>query len=58
LFDEIVVNKVDIENKSSAFFVAKYFNKPIIFLGTGQDKKDFVIYKKEDLIKELFENKD
>ncbi|MEO2154333.1 MAG: GTP-binding protein [Nanoarchaeota archaeon] len=58
LFDEIVVNKVDIENKSSAFFVAKYFDKPIVFLGIGQDKEDLVIYRKEELIKELFENKD
>jgi fused signal recognition particle receptor len=50
-FDEVVANKIDIDDKSSVFFVAKYYNKPIIFLGTGQNKEDLKIYKKEEILK-------
>ncbi len=53
LFDEIVVNKVDIDEKGSIFFIAKQFNKPIIFLGIGQDKDDLEIYKKEKVLEEF-----
>jgi len=49
-FDEIVANKVDIDDKSNVFFVAKYFNKPIIFLGIGQAKEDLIVYKKEEIL--------
>ncbi|HIQ51429.1 MAG TPA: DUF2075 domain-containing protein [Nautiliaceae bacterium] len=50
-FDEVVATKVDIDDKSSVFFVSKYFDKPIIFLGTGQGKEDLIIYKKEEILK-------
>ncbi len=55
-FDEVVVNKLDIEPKPGVFFTAKYFNKPIMFLGTGQNKEDLVVYKKEEILKELTAN--
>jgi fused signal recognition particle receptor len=53
LFDEIVVNKVDIDEKGSIFFIAKQFDKPIIFLGMGQNKEDLKIYEKEEILKEF-----
>ncbi len=53
LYDEIVVNKVDIDEKGSIFFIAKQFNKPILFLGMGQDKDDLKIYKKEEILDEF-----
>jgi len=55
LFDEVVANKVDIDEKGSVFFISKQFNKPIMFLGFGQDVNDLKIYEKKEILEKLKE---
>ncbi|MBT6689924.1 signal recognition particle-docking protein FtsY [archaeon] len=50
----IILSKADIDEKGgTALSVSHVTNKPILFLGTGQDYKDLEIFDKEKLIEKL-----
>jgi len=53
--DAFIVTKADIDSKGgTAFSLAIYFKKPILFLGTGQGYKDLILFEKDSL-QNLFE---
>ncbi len=50
----IILSKADIDEKGgTAISVAHVTNKPILFLGTGQEYKDLEVFDKEKLIEKL-----
>lgn len=50
----IILSKADVDKKGgTAISVSHITNKPILFLGTGQQYKDLEIFDKEKLIKKL-----
>ena len=54
-FDAIIVTKYDVDDKKGAVVSISYASKkPILFLGTGQDYKDFKKFSKKEYIEELF----
>jgi len=54
--DGIILSKADIDEKGgAALSVSHTTNKPILFLGTGQEYDDLEIFDKEKIIKRIFE---
>jgi len=52
--DGIILTKADVDEKAGAILSVGYVTgKPILFLGTGQDYKDFEEFKKESVLKGL-----
>ena len=50
----IILSKADVDEKGgTAISVSKVTNKPILFLGTGQNYEDLEIFNKEKLIEKL-----
>jgi len=54
--DGIILSKADIDEKGgAALSVSHTTNKPILFLGTGQEYNDLEVFDKEKMIKRIFE---
>ncbi len=52
--DGIILSKADVDEKGGAMISVAYITKkPIIYLGTGQNKEDLKEFKKEEIIKSL-----
>ena len=52
--DGIVLTKADIDEKGgTALSVCYVLKKPILYLGTGQEMNDIVLFNKKDFIKKL-----
>lgn len=55
VFDAIIVTKTDIDDKGgAALSISHKSNKPIAFLGYGQDYDDLKVFDKEEFVEELF----
>lgn len=53
--DAIIVAKADIDREGGALLsVSKAIQKPIWFLGTGQEYEDLEVFKKEKVLEKLF----
>ena len=53
-FDGIILSKADIDEKAGTILsVSQVTNKPIYFLGTGQEYKDLEVFKKSTVLKNL-----
>lgn len=56
MFDAIIVTKTDIDEKGGVILsLSNETDKPIAFLGTGQDYSDLKEFDKEDYIEEIVE---
>jgi fused signal recognition particle receptor len=54
--DGIILSKSDIDEKGGAALSVSYTtNKPILFLGTGQEYENLEVFDKEKMIKRIFE---
>jgi fused signal recognition particle receptor len=52
--DGIILTKADIDEKAGTILSVSYITKkPIFFLGTGQEYKDFQVFKKKEVLKNL-----
>lgn len=52
--DGIILSKADIDEKGGTSLSVSYItNKPIYFLGTGQDYEDLKVFNKKDILKSL-----
>ncbi|MBU0957868.1 MAG: signal recognition particle-docking protein FtsY [Nanoarchaeota archaeon] len=52
--DGVILSKADIDEKGGvAISVSNAINKPILFLGTGQNYEDLKPFKKDDILREL-----
>ncbi|UCD21136.1 MAG: signal recognition particle-docking protein FtsY [archaeon] len=53
--DAIILTKADVDERGgTAISVSKVTNRPILFLGTGQEYKDLEIFDKKKIIESLF----
>jgi len=54
--DGIILSKADVDEKGgAALSVSHITNKPILFLGTGQNYEDLEVFDKERLLNNIFE---